>query len=183
MTLKKVLLFIVECALAVAFYAAFDKVPWSRLFNLIKHGAAVSLEGRVNSRQSDRQTDATSRSGQDAGVAPPGADLPQSASRTGVPKSLNECVETRIESIGSRLEGVPESGSAIWFENGGYQVGYDTLTEIQESRPGDSVRMCLVSFESDCPADREPSHDYRVTNSRTAKSWTRSDKSHGCQGA
>lgn len=101
----------------------------------------------------------------------------------GLPKRIGECVNTKIKSIGTRLEGAPGSGSAVSFENGGYQVGYDTVSAIERSRKGDPVRMCLVSIPSDCPKGDTRGREYRVTNLRTHQTWTLPNSSHGCGGA
>jgi hypothetical protein len=48
-----------------------------------------------------------------------------------LPKRVGDCADPAIKSIGIRLEGVPDSGSAVSFENGGYQVGYDRVPAIE----------------------------------------------------
>ncbi len=40
----------------------------------------------------------------------------------GLPTKVGECTTTAIAKIGSRLEGMPDSGSAVSYANGGYQV-------------------------------------------------------------
>ena len=40
----------------------------------------------------------------------------------------------------------PGSGSAIEFANGGYQVSYDQIAAVDRSRPGEPVKICLVSM-------------------------------------
>jgi hypothetical protein len=69
-----------------------------------------------------------------------------------LPVQVGECVNTSIKSVETRLTDgstgrpVPGSGSAVTFANGGYQVDYDTVPAIEQSRPGDPVRMCLVQI-------------------------------------
>ena len=71
-----------------------------------------------------------------------------------LPKRVGECVKTTIKSIETRLvdgstnKPIPGSGSAVNFENGGYQVSYDTVPAIEHSKAGDPVRMCLVSTQA-----------------------------------
>jgi hypothetical protein len=48
----------------------------------------------------------------------------------------------------------PQSGSAIIFTNGGYQVSYDELPVLQGSHKGDPVVMCLIEIPRDCPPGR-----------------------------
>ena len=70
---------------------------------------------------------------------------------------------------GSRLEGVPDSGSAISYENGGVQVSYDELPGLKGSRVSDRVRLCLVSIPEDCPPGDDRGRAYRAKNLRTGK--------------
>jgi hypothetical protein len=96
---------------------------------------------------------------------------------------VGDCVNTKITGIGTRLMNTPGSGSAISFENGGGQVGYDTVPAIEQSRLGDPVRMCLESIPQDCPVGDDRGRVYRVTNLRTRQSWSEADASHMCGGA
>ncbi len=54
-----------------------------------------------------------------------------------LPASVGQCSVTTVKQIESRLEGMPDSGSAISYVNGGYQVSYDIIPAIQASRPGE----------------------------------------------
>ena len=45
-----------------------------------------------------------------------------------------------MPSARSRLDGVPDSGSAITYANGGHQVSYDMVPGIQHSRVGDPIK-------------------------------------------
>jgi hypothetical protein len=112
------------------------------------------------------------------------------AARAGeLPKRVGQCVKTTIKSIETRFvdsstnKPIPGSGSAVNFENGGYQVSYDTVPAIQHSKAGDAVRMCLVSIPSNCPKGDDRGRQYRTTNLRTHKSWTLRDSEHMCGGA
>ena len=106
-----------------------------------------------------------------------------------LPKRVGACVKTTIKSIETRLvdgstnKPIPGSGSAVNFENGGYQVSYDTVPAIEHSKAGDPVRTCLVSIPSNCPKGDDRGRMYRTTNLRTHKSWTLRDSEHMCGGA
>jgi hypothetical protein len=99
-----------------------------------------------------------------------------------LPTRVGECVTTTITEIGTRLD-TPGSGSTVSFENGGTQVGYDTVPAIDQSRTGDPVRMCLESVPHNCPKGDDRGRVYQVTNLRTHQSWSRADSSHMCGGA
>jgi hypothetical protein len=101
----------------------------------------------------------------------------------GLPTHVGACVKTGIKSIGTRLEGEPGSGSAVTFNNGGYQVSYDTVPAIKHSKAGDPVRMCLVSIPRHCPKGDDRGRVYRTTNLRTHKGWKLPDSEHMCGGA
>ena len=88
-----------------------------------------------------------------------------------------------IKSVETRLENAPDSGSAVSFRNGGYQVSYDTVPAIVHSKAGDPVRMCLVSIPKHCPKGDHRGKVYRTTNLRTHKSWKLMDSEHMCGGA
>jgi hypothetical protein len=109
--------------------------------------------------------------------------LPCGSVRVGeLPKKEGECVETRIYWIGTRGH-APGSGSVVSFENGGYQVSYNAVPAVAESRKKDPVRMCLVSIPENCPKGDDRGRVYRTTNLRTGKTWTLMDSEHGCGGA
>jgi hypothetical protein len=101
----------------------------------------------------------------------------------GLPERVGACANTRIKAIGTRLEGMPDSGSAVSFANGGDQVSYDTVPAIVHSKAGDPVRMCLVSIPRHCPKGDNRGRVYRTTNLRTHKSWKLPDSEHMCGGA
>ena len=107
----------------------------------------------------------------------------------GMPKHVGECVATTVLKVETRLmdgsngQAMPGSGSAIEFVNGGYQVGYDQLPAVDGSRPGDPVKVCLVSVPRGCPPGDKRGRTYRTTNLRTHGAWTLSDSEHSCGGA
>lgn len=106
-----------------------------------------------------------------------------------LPTRVGACSTTRIDQIGTRLvDGttnapVPDSGSAVTFVNGGYQVSYDVLPAITHSRPGDAVRVCLVSIPHSCPPGDNRGRVYRTRNLRTGGVWELPDSEHMCGGA
>ncbi len=100
-----------------------------------------------------------------------------------LPTRVGDCVNTTIKSVETRLENTPGSGSAVSFANGGYQVGYDTVQAVEQSRRGDPVRMCLVSIPKNCPKGDDRGRVYRTTNLRTHQSWNLPDSEHMCGGA
>lgn len=93
------------------------------------------------------------------------------------------CVETSVTLVGSRLEGVADSGSGVEFANGMSQVSYDVLPGIANSRVGDRVRVCLVSVPENCPPGDDRGRVYAGTNLRTNETWTAPDSQHMCGGA
>ena len=112
-----------------------------------------------------------------------------SARAQGLPTREGVCVRTRIAQLEHRLQSgdkgpfVPDSGSAVRFENGGYQVSYEELETVKHSRKGDPVFMCLVRLPKDCPPGDNRGRMYTTTNLRTMESWTMSDSEHECGGA
>lgn len=99
-----------------------------------------------------------------------------------LPTRVGQCVTTTIAAVGTRL-GTPGSGSAVRFTNGGSGVSYSTVAAVDQSRPGDPVRMCLVSVPKNCPPGDDRGKEYATTNLRTHKSWRLPDSAHSCGGA
>ncbi len=106
-----------------------------------------------------------------------------------LPSRVGQCTQTRIAKVGHRLEDgvthVPmtDSGSAVTFANGLYQVSYGELRVIHRARRGDPVRMCLVFQPSDCPKGDDRGKVYKTTDLRTHQSWVLPDAEHSCGGA
>src|SRR3978361_1782293 len=61
---------------------------------------------------------------------------------------VGQCVNTRIVSIGARLEGDPGWESGMHFDTaaGVGGVDYEVIPALRRSRVGDRVRSCLVSI-------------------------------------
>jgi hypothetical protein len=100
-----------------------------------------------------------------------------------LPSEVGSCTETTVKTVGPRLEGTPGSGSAIEYADGGTQVSYDQVPGIDNSRVGDSVKLCLVSLPQDCPAGDDRGKVYAATNLRTGETWSQPDSEHSCGGA
>jgi hypothetical protein len=106
----------------------------------------------------------------------------------GMPRVPGTCSFTRIKQVTTRLEDgaghpVPNSGSAMVLANGVYGVSYDSVPEVQRSRPGDRVLACLVKLPINCPPGDHRGKLYTTTNLRTNESWTLPDAEHYCGGA
>jgi hypothetical protein len=106
-----------------------------------------------------------------------------------VPTSELTCVKSKIARLEHRLQGgpdgsfVPDSGSAVRFANGLYQVSYEELDSVRQSRNGDPVFMCLIRIPKPCPEGDNRGRVYTTTNLRTLGSWTMPDSEHSCGGA
>jgi hypothetical protein len=105
------------------------------------------------------------------------------ASAAPLPSRVGACSVTTVKRIESRLEGMPNSGSAIVYDNGGYQVSYDTIPAMKAPRPGDAVKLCLTYIPHPCPPGDVRGRVYRATNLRTGEHWSAADAEHGCGGA
>jgi hypothetical protein len=106
----------------------------------------------------------------------------------GLPKRVGQCATTKVQKIETRLvdgsnQPVKGSGSAVEFANGGYQVSYDTVPAVEAARPGDAVKICLVSIPHPCPPGDKRGRVYATTDLRTKQSWTLPDAEHSCGGA
>lgn len=105
------------------------------------------------------------------------------------PVRVGACAFTHVRQVTQRLEDgatgrvIADSGSAIAFANGLYQVSYDQIGAVNASRRGDPVRICLRSLPRLCPPGDDRGRIYRTTNLRTGRSWTLPDSEHMCGGA
>ena len=109
--------------------------------------------------------------------------IPPKAVADQLPLEIGQCSETRIVDLGSRLRGVPESGSAVQYDNGSYQVSYEILPELLQLHIGDRVRLCLLFIPPDCPVADERGRIYEGTNLRTGRSWEAPASQQSCGGA
>lgn len=128
-----------------------------------------------------------------AAVAAMFAATAADAQRRGAPTpprlQLGSCARTTVSEVTQRLQDggtgrtIPESGSAMLFANGLYQVSYDQVAPLNQSRRGDPVFVCLVALPRNCPPGDNRGKLYTTTNLRTYESWTLPDSAHGCGGA
>jgi hypothetical protein len=121
-----------------------------------------------------------------------GLTLTASSVAAGLPKRVGRCSLTRVSKVETRLmdgvtnEPILGSGSVISFANGGHQVSSpDDKQDIDvyRSRPGDLVKLCLVSIPRGCPPGDVRGRVYKTKNFRTRNSWTLPDDEHSCGGA
>lgn len=118
-----------------------------------------------------------------AAVATPAAPSGVQPIANPVPINVGDCVQTTVQQVGTRLEGTPGSGSAIEYSNRVTQVSYDQVPGIDSSRPGDAVKLCLVSLPQNCPPGDDRGKVYAGTNLRTGQTWSEPDSEHSCGGA
>jgi hypothetical protein len=111
------------------------------------------------------------------------ADGPPQKSRSASRLAVGACEATTIARIGSRLDGVPDSGIFIAYADGVTQVSYEALPGAASARPGDAVTLCLQSRPADCPKGDDRGGVYAVLDTRTGERWTAADSSHLCGGA
>ena len=87
---------------------------------------------------------------------------------------------TTVASVGWRAG---DSGSAIEYANGMWQVDYNIIAGIHNSRKGDRVRLCLTEIPKGCPPGDKRGRTYEATNLRTHASWRAINSEHSCGGA
>ena len=106
-----------------------------------------------------------------------------------LPTEIGNCTATTVSKVGTRLmdggtgEEIAGSGSAINYSDGGYQVSYDEISGINNSKIGDNVFLCLISIPTNCPKGDNRGKVYAATNLRTGETWQAQDSEHGCGGA
>lgn len=106
-----------------------------------------------------------------------------------LPTKVGQCTNTTVSKIGTRLtdgttgQDLMDSGSAINYTNGGYQVSYGIISGIEKSNVGDEIQFCLVDIPTGCPPGDNRGRIYRAFNRRTGDSWQASDSEHSCGGA
>ena len=116
-----------------------------------------------------------------------GGSAPASQS---LPAAVGHCVQTTVSAVTPRLDPGRrpasadfDSGTAISFSNRGYQVSYERVPALLQSRPGAAAMMCLIKVPAHCPAGDARGRVYAVTNLRTGQSWALPDSQHTCGGA
>ena len=106
-----------------------------------------------------------------------------SATAAPIPTKIGQCENTTIKDIGTRLEGVADSGDQVIYANGILAVSYETIKGLKGSRVGDPVKLCLTEIPDDCPPGDDRGKTYKATDLRTHKSWSAMDSEHMCGGA
>jgi len=97
--------------------------------------------------------------------------------------NVEDCENTVIKVLSTRLEGVSDSGSAVTYGNGIYGVSYDVIPELAKSRTGDPIKLCLAEVPRNCPPGDDRGRSYAATNLRTGSKWELPDSEHSCGGA
>jgi hypothetical protein len=106
-----------------------------------------------------------------------------------LPKRVLDCGGAIIMGVSDRFGqpiGAPDSmGSSVQLNNKGYGVSYNLVPELQHSRVGDHVLVCLVYIPDPdkCPPGDDRGRVYTMTNLRTLESWSLPDSQHSCGGA
>lgn len=92
------------------------------------------------------------------------------------PAAIGTCVRTRVATIAAPAQAVP----ALQFTDGVVQ-GFDgDLLGHVETRAGDPIQLCLVSFTRDCGDDDVAGRTYATANLRTGAAWTLPDLRASC---
>lgn len=100
-----------------------------------------------------------------------------------VPTKVGQCVETSLKEVGTRLEGVPDSGSAVVYTNGIFGIDYETVKAITRAKAGDKITLCLTSIPKGCPPGDDRGKFYSALDHRTKGKWNLPDAEHMCGGA
>ena len=108
---------------------------------------------------------------------------PSIAASEKVPTVPGSCTSTSIKDIGTRLEGVADSGSALDYANGIDGVSYDTVPEVSNAKAGDKVALCLVSLPQNCPKGDDRGKVWLAVDLKTHQFWQLPDAEHMCGGA
>ena len=116
-----------------------------------------------------------------SGPVSPGA-FNQKLDANGFPR-VGSCSNSTIKSVGSRLEGMPDSGTEVAYADGKVQVSYDAMPGAVRSKPGDVVLLCVVELPKNCPPGDHRGIVYAATNERSGDSWRAPDSEHSCGGA
>jgi hypothetical protein len=107
------------------------------------------------------------------------------ATDVGIPKRTGACVDTTIAEIsGVYRSPVPNNeGAIVGYANGLAGVSFKQEPEIERSKVGDPIRLCLVEIDKDCRRNDPRGRTYSATNLRTGGSWRLGNSMHACGGA
>ena len=115
--------------------------------------------------------------------------VPSPANSAPPPTQVGKCADTFIQRTGTRLvdgsTGTPiaGSGTSVNLTNGIYLVSYEDIVQVQRSRPGDKVKLCLLEIPEDCPPGDDRGRVYSLLNYRTNGYTEMPDSQHMCGGA
>ncbi len=94
------------------------------------------------------------------------------------PTKVGDCVVTRVASV---FRQAPGSGTKITYTDGLAQISHDEQPNAAASRPGDEIKLCLISIPRNTGCENLtnaeavgcdlPGKVYRATNLRTGKHW------------
>ena len=105
-------------------------------------------------------------------------------SATSTTTGLPICEETTVLGVGTRLNIVEAGGVSISFENGVFLTSYADVLVVQNQRPGDKVRVCLVEVPVDCPpGDDKRGWKYSVYDYNQNETYVMYNSQHTCGGA
>ena len=89
-------------------------------------------------------------------------------------------MRTRVADIAA--EPGSTSPAAIRYRDGVIQAFDSDMLGHVETRPGDPIKLCLVSFTRDCGDDDPlPGRTYATGNLRTGAAWTLPDVRSSCR--
>jgi hypothetical protein len=92
---------------------------------------------------------------------------------------VGTCVRTRVAGFGTTPG---ETAPAVIRYTDGVLQAYDSdMLGHQETRPGDPIQLCLVSFTRDCGDADLPGRTYATGNLRTGAAWTLPDVRSSCR--
>ncbi len=105
---------------------------------------------------------------------------PMSSVHAAVQEPIGTCMLTAVVFVGYRAG---DGGSVIEYANGRWQVDYNVIPGIHNSRRGDRVVLCLTEVPVGCPLGDDRGRTYKGTNLRTFETWSALDSEHSCGGA
>jgi hypothetical protein len=105
-----------------------------------------------------------------------------------LPTRVGACVVTTIALVETpAVDAVtkhPIAGSrgVMRLSNGAYQLFTDSQPAIEQSRPGDRMRLCYVSRPPRCPPGDARGWVFNATNLRTKRGWRLTNGDGACGG-
>lgn len=105
------------------------------------------------------------------------------APSSGSPEPAGGCSDTTVSRVEPRLQGAPDSGVFVAYADGRTQSSYEVVPGMAHARPGDPVKLCVISRPAGCPKGDDRGAVLSAVDSRTGERWTAADSSHRCGGA